>query len=107
MNKIFNSLSQIYNNNTIFKSITQIDDDKIIFYNDEYEKNEIPEIISIYQILKNCKYNHISIISLLKIIFKDDKDIKIDDVSFLQNIEIFSHRIFLPKNNIEKSISII
>ena len=63
-----------YCDDNIFKSITDIGDEEIIFYNsDDDDDDEIPLTISIGQILENYFYHnhHISIITLLKIIDKN------------------------------------
>ena len=99
-----------FQNNSIFKDISDIDDEQIYFYNnDNNDDDELPSIISILQILENYysnnNNNNISILSLLKILFKYDENIKIEDDNN-NTIEFYCHRFFLPKHNIKNSISI-
>ena len=98
-----------YNKNSIFKSITEIDDKQIYFCNnnavdndddDDDNNDKLPDIISILQMLEKFYDNNnnfnISILSILEAIFNYNDN----------NIEMYCNRIFFPKHNIKNSVSI-
>ena len=103
-------MNNTINNCNIFDTITEIDDEIIYLNNGDDDKNDDdknPSTYSVSQLLENYikSNNHLSFLTLLKIILSNESDENLMDNN--NNIYLYFHKIFLPNHSRINAVSII
>ena len=98
--------------NNIFDTITEIDDEIIYLNNGDDDKNDDdknPSTYSVSQLLENYikSNNHLSFLTLLKIILSNDNKLSDENLMDNNNIYLYFHKIFLPNHSRINAVSII